>query len=1234
MALTKRSVKGSALTNAELDANFTHLGGDGTFPAPSTKGTAGQVLKMNAGATALEFGTDEGTDVVVDTTPQLGGNLDVNGNKIVSASGGDIDIEPDGTGDVLLGNFKFDADATVGAGQDNMVMTYDHSAGKISLEASAGGDLVVDTTPQLGGNLDVQTHSIVSVSNQNIAIAPDGAGKVILDGLNYPTADGNAGEVLKTDGSGNLSFGSAGGGSATAVVANNAGLQALSGNSVGDFAFVTGTNKLYVRNSNGWYLIATVTNATPTISSAGNASYSFALDGTPVVIDVVATDAEGETITYAHTVSSGSLTNGGGVTATVVQGSGAQVNRFTITPTTNSSYAGSFSLTFTAQDPNGNTATSGASSFTLSFATSGSLYFDGTGDFIHHATSSDFTLGTGNFTVEFWVRWGPDLTNNEYLISLGGNALRVSQNSGVINCFGSSTDKLTFTPNAAESTGWHHIALVRNGNDNTVYYDGQSKATATNSSWNHTSNTMVVGQYDNTSTNGGYTWGPGWLSNIRIVKGTAVYTSNFTVPTAPLTAISGTVYLIANNTVPTVVTNGSYYFTSTSSRLTASSTDFDWGSTNPFTMEMWYKMTTIGNPLWDFGVGNTFQLYEYQSKMQIYGLGGGYVIDFGTGVGHDTNVWYHVAITGDGSNNVKAYLDGVQVGSTHTGSWSITGSKIRLNGYAGSGYTNVGHIVYMADVRLVVGTQVYTGNFTKPSGPLTKTGGTYPSNTNVNTSIPAAHTKLLTAQNSSGSHVDNSDSSHTLTQDATVTPSAGVGYDTTDVSSTGHTLNFAGDTAYNYATPFVNGLGGSAYFDGNGDYLSIPSSNLNPGTGDYTLECWYRADNPGNPQEGLVQIANNPTSNTQGGIGIMHSINPGSNKRYAIFGRNATGETQSTGDTTWPTANTWYHVALMRKNSKLTLFENGTPVGGLTNMDSTVNWTTNNEAVVGTHYNTSNGWHKGYISNVRFTHNAVYTPAPAGGLEFTSNGETTLASHAGFDFGTGNWTIEFFYKWKDNSGYKTLLNHEYNSGTVGCTIQSNANTYKWGIFGSGMPVAYESSDALPGRWYHYAFVRNGNTVKIYRDAVETRSFSQTASVGSTNTSMFGHGNTHYDNGMVSNFRVVKGTALYTSAGFTIPTATLTAVSGTELLLFQENSGSTLDDGSTNNVAVTKAAQHDILTIDGAFYKFTAPVNQLSAISGTRLLVANDSNVFNDASSHNHSVTVNGNVYPNKFIPFS
>ena len=76
------------------------------------------------------------SNLVEDTTPQLGGALDVNGQKIVSVSNGDIDIEPNGTGDVLLGNFKFDVDQTVGSGQDNFVLTYDNSTGKISLEAT------------------------------------------------------------------------------------------------------------------------------------------------------------------------------------------------------------------------------------------------------------------------------------------------------------------------------------------------------------------------------------------------------------------------------------------------------------------------------------------------------------------------------------------------------------------------------------------------------------------------------------------------------------------------------------------------------------------------------------------------------------------------------------------------------------------------------------------------------------------------------------------------------------------------------------------------------------------------------------------------------------------------------------------------------------------------------------------------------------------------------------------
>jgi hypothetical protein len=76
-------------------------------------------------------------------------------------------------------------------------------------ETAGLSNIVEDTTPQLGGNLDVNGQSIVSASNGDIAITPNGTGSIILDGLTWPSADGTANQVLKTAGDGTLSFGNA-----------------------------------------------------------------------------------------------------------------------------------------------------------------------------------------------------------------------------------------------------------------------------------------------------------------------------------------------------------------------------------------------------------------------------------------------------------------------------------------------------------------------------------------------------------------------------------------------------------------------------------------------------------------------------------------------------------------------------------------------------------------------------------------------------------------------------------------------------------------------------------------------------------------------------------------------------------------------------------------------------------------------------------------------------------------
>tara|TARA_R100001460_G_scaffold105058_1_gene151273 strand:+ start:2245 stop:2832 length:588 start_codon:yes stop_codon:yes gene_type:complete len=93
-------------------------------------------------------------------------------------------------------------EVTVDTDKETLVVHDGSTAGGFPLLRNA----VEDTTPQLGGNLDVNGNSIVSASNGNIAITPNGSGKVILDGLSHPTADGSANQFLKTDGSGTLSF--------------------------------------------------------------------------------------------------------------------------------------------------------------------------------------------------------------------------------------------------------------------------------------------------------------------------------------------------------------------------------------------------------------------------------------------------------------------------------------------------------------------------------------------------------------------------------------------------------------------------------------------------------------------------------------------------------------------------------------------------------------------------------------------------------------------------------------------------------------------------------------------------------------------------------------------------------------------------------------------------------------------------------------------------------------------
>lgn len=177
---------GSKTTDPTLDND-----GDALTAGDLYYNSVGNVLKYYTGSAWVAITSGGITDLVQDTTPQLGGALDVNTFSITSTSNGNITLQPNGTGDVVLS-----ADTVkIGDANTDAVLTTDGT-----------GDITISTNS--GSNSG--TVKIFDGVNGNIEITPNGSGVVKLDGLSYPIADGSAGQALVTNGSGVLSFASAG----------------------------------------------------------------------------------------------------------------------------------------------------------------------------------------------------------------------------------------------------------------------------------------------------------------------------------------------------------------------------------------------------------------------------------------------------------------------------------------------------------------------------------------------------------------------------------------------------------------------------------------------------------------------------------------------------------------------------------------------------------------------------------------------------------------------------------------------------------------------------------------------------------------------------------------------------------------------------------------------------------------------------------------------------------------
>lgn len=189
------------------------------------------------------------------------------------------------------------------------------------------------------------------------------------------------------------------------------------------------------------------------------------------------------------------------------------------------------------------------------------------------------------------------------------------------------------------------------------------------------------------------------------------------------------------------------------------------------------------------------------------------------------------------------------------------------------------------------------------------------------------------------------------------------------------------------------------------------------------------------------------------------------------------------------------------------------------------------------------------------------------------NPVVTTPKVAATTFGSGDFTMECWIKPRalpasysaiygdrnsgDFSGFQFYLTSSGNVGVVG------GNGSQWQVL--NLPTT--SGGITPGTWSHVAITRSGSTWRTFANGVVQATIESSISLAQGTTSSIGYesgGAAENFSGYMSNFRIVKGTALYTS-NFT-PSGPLTAVSGTGLLAF--TSPTTVNDSSGNNLALT------------------------------------------------------------------
>jgi hypothetical protein len=167
-----------------------------------------------------------------------------------------------------------------------------------------------------------------------------------------------------------------------------------------------------------------------------------------------------------------------------------------------------------------------------------SAYFDGTGDYLSGTYTSDFSFGTGNFTIECWI-YPTSFADERTIFTTfttfqtgGGFLLDYDITTGRPRFFSKGTSALIAT-SGLTLNAWNHVAIVRAGSARTFYVNGTAAGSDTNS--DDIDGTSLSNFYVGTLGTSGTNLALGYYDELRITKGEALYTANFTPPSAAFT---------------------------------------------------------------------------------------------------------------------------------------------------------------------------------------------------------------------------------------------------------------------------------------------------------------------------------------------------------------------------------------------------------------------------------------------------------------------------------------------------------------------------------------------------------------------------------------------------------------------------------------------------------------------------------------------------------------------------